>query len=457
MNAPDDRAQLDLLIVDDDDELRAGLVQFFRQLGHRVEQGASATEAVQQLQNRSFAVAILDMVMPGMSGIELLQKMREENPETEVILLTGEGTIETAVEAIKRGAYDFLAKPVRMKQLEAVVQKAAEAGRLRKENQHLRDWLQRSTPHDQIVGRSQAMREVYRLIDRAAPSDQPILIEGESGTGKELVAQAIHQASRRATKPMIVVNCAALPAQLLESELFGHEKGAFTGAVSSKPGLFEVADGGTLFIDEIGELDAALQPKLLRTLEDGSLRRVGSLKERRVDVRIVAATNRNLAEEVADRRFREDLFYRINVLTIVLPPLRDRVGDVQLLAEHFAGPGWEFEEACQETMSRYAWPGNVRQLANAIERAKILADDEQLRRENLPPEVLLGPDHHRGPLPADGDLASLTRARVVQALQQQQGNKARSAKTLGVSRRSLYRLIEKYKIDPQELSGEPAR
>lgn len=445
-------SNLDLLIVDDDDELRGGLVNYFRQLGYHVDEAANGDQALERMQSRAFNVAILDMVMPGMSGIDLLQKIRADNPETESILLTGEGTIETAVEAMKLGAYDFLAKPIRMKQLHAIVRKAAEAGSIRKENRQLRALLKQSAPKHRMIGESSPMHEVFRLIERSAPSGKPILIEGESGTGKELVARALHEASSRADKPLVVINCAALPEQLLESELFGHEKGAFTGAIASKPGLFEVADGGTLFIDEIGELATSLQPKLLRVLEDGSLRRVGSLKERRVDVRIIAASNRNMIKEIEAKRFREDLYYRINVMTIVLPPLRERGDDVQLLANHFAGHGWEFEPACLKAIKQYPWPGNVRQLSNAIERAKMLADDEILHKENLPPELLGNIVPNGIPmLSADTDLASLTRARVVQALQHEQGNKLRSAKVLGVSRRSLYRLIEKYHIEPHEI------
>ncbi len=444
----------DLLIVDDDQELRDGLVAYLVDHGHRVSQSDCGEAALEAIGSHSFAVAVVDMVMPGMSGIELLEKIKEDNPDTEVILLTGQGTIEHAVEAMKLGAYDFLSKPVRMKQLETVIAKASESATMRKENRQLRAIIQRGAPKHRMIGESPAMLEVFRLIERAAPSEKPILIQGESGTGKELVARSLHDASCRAEKPMVVINCAALPEPLLESELFGHEKGAFTGAATSKQGLFEVADGGTLFIDEIGELAPALQPKLLRVLEDGSLRRVGSLKERQVDVRIIAATNRDLAKEVEAKRFREDLFYRINIMTIVLPPLRARtVDDVLLLANHFAGAGWEFEPECHDAIAKYSWPGNVRQLINAIERAKILADDEILRKENLPPEIL---DDHQSPdasvVAPDIDLASLTRARVVQALQHENGNKLRAAKALGVSRRSLYRLIEKYHVDPSEVA-----
>lgn len=444
----------DLLIVDDDDDIRNGLARYFSKAGYRVHEAATAEGALAELEKRAFGVAIVDVVMPGMSGIELLERLKSDHTETEVIFLTAEGTIEKAVESMKLGAWDFLTKPIRMAQLEAVVQKAGEARRLRKENRQLRAIIERSAVRHNMVGDSPAMREVLRLIERAGPSDKPILIQGESGTGKELVARALHEASTRVDKPLVVINCAALPDQLLESELFGHEKGSFTGATTAKPGLFEVADGGTLFIDEIGELAPALQPKLLRALEDGSLRRVGSLKERRVDVRILAATNRDLAMDVEAKHFREDLFYRINIMTIPIPPLRRRGDDVLQLADYFAGPGWEFEPKCRDAIARYHWPGNVRQLINAIERAKILADDEMLIRENLPPEVLGDSSRaNESVYDPDIDLAALTRARVVQALQREQGNKLRSAKALGVSRRSLYRLIEKYNIQPTEVGS----
>jgi DNA-binding NtrC family response regulator len=398
--------------------------------------------------NHVFHAVVLDLRMPGMSGIEVLEELRANNVETEIVVLTGEGTIETAVQAMKLGAHDFLTKPVRYKQLAAVIERAIEAGQLRKENRQLRAILQRSQGPSNMVGDSAAMREVYRLIDRTGPSEKPILIQGESGTGKELVAKALHQASALAEKPLVVVNCAAVPDTLLESELFGFEKGSFTGAATAKPGLFEIADGGTLFIDEIGELSGALQPKLLRVLEDGWMRRIGSVKDRRVSVRIIAATNRDLAQEVEASRFREDLYYRINVMTISLPSLRERGDDVLLLADHFAGPGWEWEAKAREVLKNYHWPGNVRQLANAIERAKVLADDEHIRFENLPPEVL----HYQtgrgasATLDSGVDLATLNRAHVVQAMKREQGNKMRAAKVLGVSRRSLYRLLEKFHI-----------
>jgi transcriptional regulator with PAS, ATPase and Fis domain len=299
------------------------------------------------------------------------------------------------------------------------------------------------------------MQDIFRLLERAGPSEKAILIQGESGTGKELVARALHQQSRRSGQPMVVINCAALPEALLESELFGHERGSFTGAVNAKPGLFEVADGSTLFIDEIGELPGSLQAKLLRVLEDGSLRRIGSVQERRVNVRLLAATNRNLAEEVEAGRFREDLYYRINVMSLELPALRERSGDIPLLVAHFLGPGWEIEPAALEAMQRYSWPGNVRQLINALERAKILCDSEVIQLRDLPKEVTApsaATDHdHRQHLETTDDLASIQRSKVVEVLRREAGNKSKAARALGIDRRKLYRLLEKFAIVDAEL------
>jgi transcriptional regulator with PAS, ATPase and Fis domain len=298
------------------------------------------------------------------------------------------------------------------------------------------------------------MQEVYRLIQRTGPANKPILIQGDSGTGKELVARALHEASPIADKPFVVINCAALPETLLESELFGHEKGAFTGAVGAKQGLFEVADGGTLFIDEIGELAGSLQAKLLRVLEDGSLRRIGSVKERRVRVRLIAATNRDMAKEVREGRFREDLFYRINVLTIFLPPLREREGDIKLLLSHFLGSDWQIDDDVLRIFENYSWPGNVRQLLNAVERAKILAEDEWIRAQNLPPEIVKGAA--ATPVLKVGgnvDLDTVNKLHVADTYKRFGGNKARTARALGIGRRTLYRLLEKYGIDAGDVAA----
>ena len=447
--------KIDLLLVDDDNELRNDMAKFFERRGYDVQGCADGTSALEMTDRKSFDVVIMDMVMPGLSGLELLEKLKSRGSEAEVVMLTGEATVESAVVAMKLGAREFLTKPVSLKELDRLVVKSSESRRLRKENIQLKAALKQFQGPPSIVGRSEEMQEVYRLIERTAKSDKPILIQGESGTGKELVARALHDASPLCDKPLIVINCAALPETLLESELFGHEKGAFTGAVSAKPGLFEVADGGTLLIDEIGELAGSLQAKLLRVLEDGTLRRLGSVKERRVQVRLLAATNREMGVEVTEKRFREDLYYRINVLTINLPPLRRRPGDIRLLAEHFAGSQWSIDPEVIGVFERYSWPGNVRQLQNAIERGKILAFDDSIRVENLPPEVLHGASQPKE-LAAGSqcDLETLNKKHIIETYRRYKGNKARTARALGIGRRSLYRLLEKYRIDTYEGDSE---
>jgi len=451
-----DPRKIDLLLVDDDPDFRESVARRFHRRGFQVQEATHGEQALQLAGLRQFDVVVLDLVMPGLSGIQVLEQLKQSNPECEVILLTGQGTIETAVQAMKIGAYDFLTKPFPLAELEALIEKAYERRQLRKENVQLKAVLTRSQDQPEIIGKSAAMQTVFRLIQRAGPTDKSILIQGESGTGKELVAKALQQASGRADKPMVVINCAALSESLLESELFGHEKGAFTGAIAMKQGLFEVADGGTLFIDEIGELAGSLQAKLLRVLEDGSMRRVGSLKERRVDVRLLAATNRDMEKEVAEGRFREDLYYRINVMSLQLPPLRERHGDIPLLVERFLGADWTMEPAALEALEAYRWPGNVRQLLNAVERAQIMSDDHCVRLEDLPREITSAAAvHPRVELPAaDGDhLADIQRAHVLEVLKRERGNKARTARALGINRRSLYRLLDKHHIQFPELEA----
>jgi DNA-binding NtrC family response regulator len=442
---------IDVLVVDDDNDFRTTMARRFRQAGFRVVEAANGEQVLEILSQREMDVVVLDMIMPGITGLDLLQRIREIHAECEVIFLTGQATVESAVEAMKLGAYDYLQKPFPLKELEMLVEKAAERRRLSKENTQLKALLERAKPTSEMVGKSSAMQEVFRLIERAGPSDRAILIQGESGTGKELVARSLHRHSNRADKPMVVVNCAALPETLLESELFGHEKGAFTGAVAAKQGLFEVADGGTLFIDEIGEMPGSLQAKLLRVLEDGSMRRIGSVKERRVDVRLLAATNRRLSDEVAAGRFREDLYYRINVMSLELPPLRQRTGDIPLLIDHMLGDSWDIDPLAEQYLERYHWPGNVRQLINALERAKIMAEGNVLRPQDFPREVMQG----IGPITAlpvveTDELSAIERRKVVEVLRRERGNKARSARALGIDRRKLYRLLEKYQITEKE-------
>lgn len=449
-----------LLIVEDDADFRDSSVRWMRRKGHDVAAAASGAEALSLCDRQNFDVGIFDMNMPGMSGLELLQRLNDLTIDMEVIILTGQGTIESAVQAMKLGACDYLTKPTQLGDLEHHCQLARERGRLRRENERLKFAIARTLPSPNIIGSSEAMARVKKLIARIAPTDKPVLITGESGTGKEVIAKAIQQASQVAQMPLVTVNCAALPESLVESELFGHQKGAFTGATSEKPGLFEVADGGTLFIDELGEMPLALQPKLLRVLEDGSLRRIGSHKERKVNVRIIAATNRNLAEDVKEGRFREDLYFRVNVLPIALPPLRDRSGDIAELVQHFLAPPWTVDSEAMQALQAYPWPGNVRELINVIERAMILADGDEITTDDLPREIVeafatekptppeapppvLVPNAQE-PEPPLNRLDDIAKAHILSTLEKHGGNKAQAARALGIHRRKLYRLLERF-------------
>jgi DNA-binding NtrC family response regulator len=455
-----------LLLVEDEDDFRETSARWMERKGHQVQAAASGAEALELCRRESFDVAVFDMNMPGMSGMELLQRVQQDKIEMEVIILTGQGTIESAVAAMKLGACDFLTKPCSLGDLEHHCMLARDRGRLRRENTQLKAIISRSRPALQLVGDSPSMKQVVKMVHKVAPTDKPVLIQGESGTGKEVVARAIQQNSNLADKPFVTINCAALPEQLVESELFGHTKGSFTGATADKPGLFEIADGGTLFIDEIGEMPLALQPKLLRVLEDGSMRRIGSHKERFVNVRIIAATNRDLAKEVEAGNFREDLFYRINVLSLDLPPLRQRQGDVDRLIDHFLPVPWHVDPAAREALNRYPWPGNVRQLINVIQRATILADGKDVTLDDLPSEIADCVDGEVEPpatapaSPADRGRAGETdlhaaagqsmklddvaKAHVLRVLELENGNKAKAARVLGIHRRKLYRLLERF-------------
>jgi len=446
---------MNLLLVEDDDEFRETCALWMSRKGHTITEAPNAHDALHLCQQKHFDVAVVDLNMPGMNGLELLDRLREDNVETEVLMLTGQATVDTAVQAMKLGACDYLSKPFPLPELEKRCRLAFERSQLQKENRQLKAVIERSRPKVRMIGDSPQMQQVHRLIERAGPTDKAILIQGESGTGKELVARGLQASSLRADRPFVTINCAALPEQLVESELFGHEKGSFTGATATKPGLFEVADGGTIFIDEVGEMPLGLQPKLLRVLEDGSLRRVGSHKERRVNVRLIAATNRNLADLAADGKFREDLYYRINVLTIELTPLRERRGDIELPINHFLGQNWTISPDTREAMQRYDWPGNVRQLINVIERATILAEDGCVQLEDLPREVTGSSDSNEpatvaSVLSGTEKLEDLERAHVLQVLHSHDGNKAQTAQALGIHRRKLYRLLERFDISPSE-------
>lgn len=450
---------ISVLIVEDDADFRDSSARWMQRKGHQVASAASGAEALSLCTRQDFDVGVFDMNMPGMSGIELLQRIRDDEIDMEVIILTGQGTIETAVQAMKMGASDYLTKPCPLGDLEHHCRLARDRGRLRKENKQLKAIIRRGSGKSELIGQSPQMQNVSKLIERIAPTDKPVLIAGESGTGKEVVAKVIQQKSTLAGQPFVTVNCAALPEQLVESELFGHQKGAFTGATAEKPGLFEVADGGTLFIDELGEMPLALQPKLLRVLEDGSMRRIGSHKERHVKVRIIAATNRDLADDVKAGTFREDLFYRVNVLPIDLPPLREREGDTDLLIDHFLPPPWHIDPEARHVMNAYEWPGNVRELINVTQRATILADEHEITLDDLPRELT----HRSVPnkpaalaVAAESDggvkLDDVQRLHVLEVLRQQGGNKAKTARVLGIHRRKLYRLLERFESQ-EEISS----
>ena len=444
---------LRLLIVDDDGQLRRTLAGRFRRQGMTVTEAETGEAAVACADRNRFDVALLDLHLPGISGIDVLGRLKEQQPELEVLLLTAHGSIDTAIQAMKRGAYDYLTKPFHLPELEVHIQKAFEKAQLARRE---RQWLQQlsyESPRYRLVGSSPGIRKVVQMIEKVAPTDATVLVRGASGTGKELVARALHTNSARRELPLVTVNCAALQETLLESELFGHEKGAFTGAVQAKAGLFEVAEGGTLFIDEIAEMAPGLQAKLLRVLEDGRYRRVGGTQEIQADVRVVAATNKPLEEELQAGRFREDLYYRLNVVTIELPPLRERREDIPELVEHFLATRQIGPTRCRvspealDALTHYAWPGNVRELANVLERAQILAEGTGITPDDLP-EGLVAWAPPAGESPADPQhLREVERRHVAEVLRREGGNKVHAARILGISRRALYRLIEKYGLE----------
>jgi two-component system, NtrC family, response regulator AtoC len=443
-------AEVRLLLVDDEEFFRESVAKELALTGYAVESAGSLADARRLLKQGSFHLAVLDLRLPDGSGLDLLAEIKESSPLTEVVVLTAFGTIEEGVQAIKQGAHDFLTKPCRLDTLEAVLEKAGEKQSLERSNAALVHQVERLQPSQRFVGQSQQVREMLRLVDRVAPTDSTVLIRGKSGVGKEMVANAIHRQSPRARQPFVVVDCAALHENLLQSELFGHEKGAYTGAVSLKHGLFEVADRGTVFLDEIAEITPPLQVKLLRVLETGTFRRLGGTADIRVDVRVIAATNRSLETMMKDGQFREDLYYRLNVFSITIPPLRERRGDIPLLVEHFIRNSAlaQKREAriavdALEALQRYPWPGNARELRNVIEHALILCDGDTIEREHLPVAVRMGPTF--GVEEGATGLMTLEEAEksyIRRVLNECKGHRQRAAHILGISERTLYRKLQ---------------
>jgi DNA-binding NtrC family response regulator len=442
-----EQPHIKVLIAEDEENLGAILESFLTGRGHQVTMTRDGRAALTALRAEAFDVALLDIVMPELDGLEVLRQVRDEPAPPEVIIITGNGTIETAITAMKLGAYDYLSKPYRMAEIDVLVRRAWEEKQLAKENALLQTRLSRVDAVPEILTRDAAMQSVLTLVERVAKSDSPVLISGESGTGKELVARALHRLSTRASGALVDINCAAIAENLMESELFGHEKGAFTGALGRKTGLFELAAGGTMFMDEIGELDPKLQGKLLRALELGSFFRVGGTQKVEVNVRIVAATNRDLAAAVNDGGFRQDLYYRINTINIALPPLRDRVIDIPMLAEHFlrkyggATPPRLTQEA-MEVLQKYRWPGNIRELRNVIERAVLLANGGVIHAHDLP--LAASEPAANGTNGTQLSLADLERRHIERILGEANWHQGRAAGLLGISSKTLYRKIREY-------------
>jgi len=444
-----------VLVVDDDEANRVTLERILSREGHVVAHAASGRAALEHLRAEPVDLILTDLKMPGMSGLDLLRASRHLAPDVEVVVMTAYGTVETAVEAMKEGAYDFVSKPLRRLELASCVRKALEKRALSVENRRLRERLA-AVGDGEMIGRSAVMRALLDEIEQVAPSDATVLLTGQSGTGKSHLASLMHRMSRRRAGRLVTVNCAAIPETLLESELFGYEKGAFTGAVAKKEGRFDLARGGTLFFDEVTEMKPAVQVRLLRVLQGGEYERVGGTETLQADVRVIAASNRNVQEEVAAGRFREDLYYRLNVIPIAVPALAERAEDVALLAQHFLVRYSEknrkslegFSNEALEAMHAYRWPGNVRELENAVERAVVLCRSNRIGIDDLPPAIrATQPARHRVCFDVGTPLKTIERRMIEETLRLTDGDKALAASLMGITARTIYRREAEWKED----------
>ncbi|MGD8375848.1 MAG: sigma-54 dependent transcriptional regulator [Acidobacteriota bacterium] len=459
-----------LLVTDDEATQRTMLQAILTRAGFEVETARDGAEALERLQNENFDVLVTDQRMPGMDGLTLLERARSLDPSLPVVLMTAYGSVSSAVAAMKQGAADYLTKPFEREELLLVLEKTLRHRRLEDEVAALRGALKERYRLGNLIGASPPMQEIFSMIERIAHTDVPVLIRGESGTGKELVARAIHEASHRADGPFVALNCAAIPETLLESEFFGHEKGAFTGAIRSHAGRFEQADGGTLFLDEIGAMRIDLQAKLLRVLQEKEVQRLGSTVTRKVDVRILAATGENLEEAIRERRFRDDLFYRLNVVPVALPPLRERAEDIPLLVNHFLERSAErlgreprgVDPEVMDRLQRWPWSGNVRELENCVERMVLLGRGPRIGVADLPPDLRDGVGEPQDPgggflLPPEGvRLGDLERDLILQALERYRGSLRPAARALGISYKTLQYRIRKHGLDRTEFDEAPS-
>jgi DNA-binding NtrC family response regulator len=451
-----------VLIVDDEADSRDALAELTQRWGYDVQTASDGAEALRRAIEWHPDVILTDLVMPNMDGLWLLRALRGELPDCPVVLLTGRGTIQTAVQAIREGAFDFIEKPLEVPRLRIVLERALEKKETMREVQLLRRRLAALAPGTDMIGSGPAMQKVFELVNKVAPSTASVVISGESGTGKEVVARAIHNLSPRREKPFVALNCSAIPATLIESELFGYERGAFTGAEQRRLGNFELAHNGTLFLDEIGELPLELQAKFLRVLEERKIRRLGGRAEVEVDVRVICATNRDLKEEIRRGRFREDLYFRLHVFTIVLPPLKERREDIPLLVHHFIekfnGETGKHVQGVSPSalgvLQGYAWPGNIRELRNTVERAMILVDGEIIGEEQLPPDMQgTRPEAATLRVPLGIPIEKVEKEYILASLQRNGGNKARTAEILGISEKTLYNKLNRYAAEARSRAG----